>query len=121
KKDWTTLESLVEDGTNTVIPAIEAGEYESGDTADAYIAAYEQAKAVLEDESARASATQEEIDELAKVLSDARAALKPVENPEPEEPVSKKTLEYFLNRAKERLENGDVDNCVESVQKLFEE
>lgn len=121
KKDWTTLESLVEDGTNTVIPAIEAGEYESGDTADAYIAAYEQAKAVLEDESARASATQEEIDGLAKALSDARAALKPVENPDPEEPVSKKTLEYFLNRAKEHLENGDVDNCVESVRKLFEE
>ena len=39
---------------------------------------------------------------------------------EPEE-VSKATLEYFLNSAKAHVENGDADNCVESVQKLFEE
>ena len=39
---------------------------------------------------------------------------------EPEE-VSKTTLEYFLNRAKAHVENGDADNCVESVRKLFEE
>ena len=37
------------------------------------------------------------------------------------EQVSKKTLEYFLNSAKAHLEAGDVDNCVESVQQLFEE
>ncbi len=37
------------------------------------------------------------------------------------ESVSKKTLEYFLNKAKAHLENGDVDDCVESIQKLFEE
>lgn len=40
---------------------------------------------------------------------------------EEQETVSKTTLEYFLNSVKEHLENGDVDNCVESVQKLFEE
>ena len=40
---------------------------------------------------------------------------------EPSEEVSKSTLEYFLNSAKTHLENGDVDTCVESVQKLFEE
>ena len=40
----------------------------------------------------------------------------------PETPeVSKKTLEYFLNSAKEHVANGDVENCVESVKKLFEE
>lgn len=38
-----------------------------------------------------------------------------------ESQVSKKTLEYFLNSAKEHLANGDVDDAVESVQKLFEE
>ena len=37
------------------------------------------------------------------------------------EPVSKNTLEYFLNSAKEHMANGDVDSCVESVRKLFEE
>ena len=40
---------------------------------------------------------------------------------EPSEPVSKKTLEYFLNRAKALVEDGSVDDCVESIQKLFEE
>ena len=35
------------------------------------------------------------------------------------EPVSKNTLEYFLNSAKEYVANGDVDSCVESVRKLF--
>ena len=39
----------------------------------------------------------------------------------PEDPVSKTTLEYFLNKAKEHQANGDVDSCVESVKKLFEE
>ncbi len=38
-----------------------------------------------------------------------------------EEEVSKKTLEYFLNSAKEHLANGDADDAVESVQKLLEE
>ena len=37
------------------------------------------------------------------------------------EAVSKNTLEYFLNSAKEYVANGDVDSCVESVRKLFEE
>ena len=40
---------------------------------------------------------------------------------EDEKPVSKKTLEYFLNKAKEHVANGDVDGLVESVKKLFEE
>ena len=43
------------------------------------------------------------------------------QTPEEPEEVSKATLEYFLNSAKAHVENGDVDNCVESVQKLFEE
>ena len=40
---------------------------------------------------------------------------------EQKEPVSKTTLEYFLNKAKEHVAAGDVDGCVESVRKLFEE
>lgn len=35
--------------------------------------------------------------------------------------VSKATLEYFLNSAKEHLANGDVDNCVQSIKDLFNE
>ena len=38
-----------------------------------------------------------------------------------EKPVSKTTLEYFLNKAKGYVEDGSVDNCVESVQKIFAE
>ena len=40
---------------------------------------------------------------------------------EEKETVSKTILEYFLDKAKEHVENGDVDSCVESVWKLFEE
>ncbi len=75
KKDWTTLESLVKDGTDHVIPAIEAGGYEEGAAADAYVEAYGQAKKMLDDESERAAATQEEIDKMVSDLSDARAEL----------------------------------------------
>ena len=38
---------------------------------------------------------------------------------EPEKPVNKKTLEYFLNQAKGYVEDGTVSGLVESVQKLF--
>ena len=40
---------------------------------------------------------------------------------EKESAVGKKTLEYFLNKAKGYVEDGSVDSCVESVQKLFAE
>ena len=40
---------------------------------------------------------------------------------EPEEPVSKAILEYFLNAAKGLVEDGTVSGLVESVQKMFEE
>ena len=41
--------------------------------------------------------------------------------PPAEQTTGKATLEYFLNQAEKHLENGDVDSCVESVQKLFAE
>lgn len=40
---------------------------------------------------------------------------------DPDDSVSKTTLEYFLNSAKEHRANGDVDDCIESVKKLFDE
>ena len=43
------------------------------------------------------------------------------ETPSGDQTVSKKTLEYFLNKAQAYVEGGAVDSCVESVQKLFEE
>ena len=41
--------------------------------------------------------------------------------PPAEQAPGKATLEYFLTQAEKHLENGDVDSCVESVQKLFAE
>ena len=38
---------------------------------------------------------------------------------EPSGPVSKKTLEYFLNQAKGYVEDGTVGGLVESIQKMF--
>lgn len=37
------------------------------------------------------------------------------------ETVSKKTLKFYLDKAKEHMANGDTDGCVTSVQKLFKE
>ena len=34
---------------------------------------------------------------------------------------SKNTLEYFLNKAKKYKEDGEVDNCVDSIKKFFDE
>ncbi len=71
------------------------------------------AKAMLE----KNDAAQWEVDDAYWTLKEA------VENLEqkPSSGVSKKTLEYFLNKAKEHVANGDVYNCIESVKKLFEE
>ena len=38
---------------------------------------------------------------------------------EPSEPVSKATLEYFLNKAKSYVEDGTVSGLVESIRKMF--
>lgn len=43
------------------------------------------------------------------------------DQPEPSEPVSKKTLEYFLNSAKAHVENGDTEDCIQEVKDLFTE
>lgn len=43
------------------------------------------------------------------------------ETQEPEETVSKKTLEFFLNSAKEHLAAGDADSCVQTVKDLLNE
>ena len=72
-------------------------------------AAIEEAEKVLE-----TAATQEEIDNAAAELQKAIDSLE-------EKGVSKNTLEYFLNSAKEHVANGDTEGLVESVQKLFEE
>lgn len=43
------------------------------------------------------------------------------DQPEPSEPVSKKTLEYFLNSAKAHVANGDTEDCIQEVKDLFTE
>ena len=77
------------------------------DTWEAFQDALAQAETILNNEDA----TQEEIDAASAALKTAAEGLR----------TSKNTLEYYLNRAKAHLEAGDVDDCVESVQKLFEE
>lgn len=62
---------------------------------------------------------QDLVTEAKEALEAALAAL--VEAGEEPEEVSKALLERFLNTAREHVENGDVDSCVESVRKLFEE
>ncbi len=57
------------------------------------------------------------VTEAKEALEEALAGLEADEGKQ----VSKKTLEYFLNKAKTHVANGDVDNCVESIKKLFEE
>ncbi len=57
----------------------------------------------------------ENVDELAANLKAAREALEQAESKK----VSKKTLEYYLTKAKTHVANGDVDGLVVSVQDLF--
>ena len=85
------------------------------DSAKALQEALAEAEKVLAD----SGATQEDADRAAETLNQAIADL--VLKSDEEQAVSKKTLEYFLNRAKEYQANGAVDSCVESVKKLFEE
>lgn len=59
------------------------------------------------------SLSQNEVD---AVYEELRAAVKNLR-----EYVSRKTLEYFLNSAKDHVANGDTENLVRSVRDLFEE
>lgn len=77
------------------------------DTWEVFRKALEQAEAVLNNPEA----SQEEID---KSYADLQSAIEGLR-------VSKTTLEYFLNKAKAHIENGDTANVVESVKHLFEE
>ena len=58
--------------------------------------------------------SQEAVDEMDNRLNE---AVRQLTNPT----VSKKTLEYFLNKAKQHQEAGDVDGCVESIKTMFKE
>ena len=97
-KKWIELYNEVKD--------LEKGSY-TDESWKAFEEARDHAKAVLDNEDA----TQEEVDAAAAELQSAIDGLR----------VSKTTLEYFLNSAKEHLANGDADDAVESVRKLLEE
>lgn len=77
------------------------------DTWEAFQNALTQAETILNSEDV----SQEEVDAACEALKTAAEGLR----------ASKATLEYYLNSAKAHIEAGDVDDCVESVQKLFEE
>ena len=77
------------------------------ETWDVFQEALNTAKNVLDN----AAASAEEINAAADGLQAAVDGLR----------VSKTTLEYFLNKAKEHQANGDVDDCVQSVKDLFAE
>ena len=83
------------------------------------VKALQEALAHAKETAENDAAAQEDVDAAAAALNQAIAGL--VSESGEDQTVSKKTLEYFLNSAKEHVANGDVDNCVESVQKLFEE
>ncbi len=83
------------------------------------VKALQEALAHAKETAENDAAAQEDVDAAATALNHAIAGL--VSESGEDQTVSKKTLEYFLNSAKEHVANGDVDNCVESVQKLFEE
>ena len=64
--------------------------------------------------------TPEAVDAVISAVEDAVSVL--VKAEEPEEPsgeTGKKTLEYFLNKAKGYVEDGTVGGLVESIQKMF--
>ena len=66
------------------------------------------------------SAVEDAVSVLVKAEEDAVSVL--VKAEEPEEPsgeTGKKTLEYFLNKAKGYVEDGTVSGLVESIQKMF--
>ena len=83
------------------------------------VKALQEALAHAKETAENDAAAQEDVDAAAAALNQAIAGL--VSESGEDQTVSKKTLDYFLNSAKELVANGDVDNCVESVQKLFEE
>ena len=77
------------------------------ETWEALQSALKQAENVLNS----TEASQEEVDAVYADLQEAAANLR----------VSKTTLEYFLNSAKEHVAAGDTEGLVESVRKLFDE
>ena len=81
------------------------------------VKALQEALAHAKETAENDAAAQEDVDAAATALNHAIAGL--VSESGEDQTVSKKTLEYFLNSAKEHVANGDVDNCVESVQKLL--
>ena len=64
--------------------------------------------------------TPEAVDAVISAAEDAVSVLMKAEEPEePSGETGKKTLEYFLNRAKGYVEDGTVSGLVESIQKMF--
>ena len=98
---------------------LDAGSIELDGYTEASAQALKDALAHAQEIAANDEASQEDVDAAAAALNQAVMDLIPESSGD--QTVSKKTLEYFLNSAKEHVANGDVENCVESVQKLFEE
>ena len=96
---------------------LEAGSIELDGYTEASKQALQDALAEAETVLENSAASQTDVDKAAEALRQAIDGL----TLKPDETVSKKTLEYFLNSAKEHMAAGDVDSCVESVKKLFEE
>ncbi len=98
---------------------LDAGSIELDGYTEDSVKALQEALAEAEKVLADSGVSQEDADQAADALNQAIADL--TLKSDEEQTVSKKTLEYFLNRAKEYQANGTVDSCVESVKKLFEE
>lgn len=77
------------------------------DTWKVFQEALQNAQSVIENEQADQKVVDEALTQLQNAVDQLR--------------VGKATLEHFLNLAKSYVESGEVEDCVESVKKLFEE
>ena len=107
--DKANLQTALEDAAEAVENGSVAAAGE--DVQKSFMEVYEYAVAVNEN----AASSQDTVDRTYAAL------MKELEKVSAAQPVSKKTLEYFLDQAKGFVEDGTVAGCVESVQKLFED
>ncbi len=101
-----------------VFDTVDSKDY-TEDSYQAYADAYADLKALNDLAEDGETVMQFVLDDVVKAVNDAYGALvEDSDKPEPQ-PVSKKTLEYFLNQAKGYVEDGTVSGLVESIQQMF--
>ena len=110
------------DNADSLIGSLDKDAY-TAESWDALTAVIAEAEELLGQAEPDANEVANMIYAIQKAVTELRLTEAADEPDEPEEPeqVSKKTLEYFLNKAKECVEDEAFDGLVESVQKLFKD